>query len=144
MNKRFQTSHQSLSWLIIVFLTLLTPACSRLLTSEEGDDCNSRTAIELDRQLDLVSVPPNSRLSSDEVVAAATAYRTLRSFVRQLDIPLLANEQTAYVNALEDFIDGLTKYLQSGGLDLSGNEVVVPLGDAYQDFINAFIRECTN
>jgi len=122
-------------------LTLGAASCG-VSNFTSGTDCNPETATELDKQFDSVERPTKTRLTTEEVIAAAEAYREFRSFVRRLVLPSIAEEQTAYVNALEDFILGLTRYQQSGGLDTSVNETVVPLGDARDDFLDAFDREC--
>ena len=75
--------------------------------------------------------------------ALTDAYRDLRSHVRNLEMPLLDTEQRNLVDAIQDYVDGLNRFLESDGRDLSVNDYVIPLSDATADFNKAFYEICT-
>ena len=70
----------------------------------------------------------------DAHYALTDAYRDLRSYYRNLDIPLIETEQQNLVDAIQDYVDALNRYLESDGRDLSVNDYIIPLSDAEADF----------
>jgi len=80
--------------------------------------------------------------TSDEWQATSTAYRKYRSFLRGLDVPTLALEQDALVDAIADFLEAYNRYWESGQQDLSVNNYITAYGDAEYDFWKAFEKAC--
>lgn len=74
--------------------------------------------------------------------ALTDAYRDFRSFIRNLDIPFASAQQRKFVDAIQDYVDALNRYLESDGKDLSVNDYLIPLSDAESDFNNAFLGTC--
>ena len=76
------------------------------------------------------------------IYALTDAYRDFRSFIRNLDIPFASAQQRKFVDAIQDYVDALNRYLESDGKDLSVNDYLIPLSDAESDFNNAFLGTC--
>ena len=58
--------------------------------------------------------------------ALTDAYRDFRSFIRNLDIPFASAQQRKFVDAIQDYVDALNRYLESDGKDLSVNDYLIP------------------
>ena len=112
-----------------------------------GSDCTDEKLTESARLLARTKnaqddFDDNSNKSRSEMLDASNAYmesyRNLRSFVRNLDIPLLIAEQRNLVDAIQDYVDAFNRFLESDGRDLSVNDYIIPLEDAIVDFNKAF------
>lgn len=113
-----------------------------------GDGCTSSNHAEL---LKIRGDVSNARRAStdgdgvptsDEWKAETRAFRDYRSFVRSLDVPSLATEQDALVDAIADFLEAYNRYWESGRQDLSVNNYLTPYEDANYDFWTAFEKSC--
>ena len=112
-----------------------------------GRDCDKTHVVELrrligvqearDKQVPLGSFPTVSQFHWSYV-----AYMDVRSYVRGLDVPLLAEEQNAYVTVVGNFINAFQDYWDTQGYDLTVNDYVIPYNDAEQDFLNSFSLMC--
>jgi hypothetical protein len=116
-----------------------------------GSDCETVTYDEIIRLAAVIDfaqgkLEEDRNKSRSKMVTAHYAvmesYRNLRSYIRKLDIPLLSREQRNWVDAIQDYVDGLNRYLESDGLDLSVNNSLIPLNDAMTDFVDAFWEFC--
>ena len=116
-----------------------------------GSDCETVTYDEIIRLAAVIEfaqgkLEEDRNKSRSKMVTAHYAvmdsYRNLRSYIRKLDIPLLSREQGNWVDAIQDYVDGLNRYLESDGLDLSVNNSLIPLNDAMTDFVDAFWEFC--
>ena len=118
-----------------------------------GSDCETVTYDEIVRLATVIEIAQGKlevdrNKSRSKMVTAHYAvmdsYRNLRSYIRKLDIPLLSREQRNWVDAIQDYVDGLNRYLESDGSDLSVNNYLIPLNDAMTDFVDAFWEYCPN
>ena len=118
-------------------------------TINYGTDCNRTVSNEIARLGNELSeawskatqgggVPTRS-----QYLAIVSSFEDLRSYIRSLDIPLVATQQVVYVNVIDQYLDAFNIYWQSGKQDLSVNNYKRDLSDAGTDFGNAFITLCT-
>ena len=108
--------------------------------AKNGRDCNVeglKNSVEAGKGTE--ALPIGS--SEAELIKSANAYQRYRLHISGLDLPLIANEQVAYVDALGDFIEGLLGFIESGD-SYAVNKAALALGDANIDFKTAFKREC--
>jgi len=124
--------------------TTTSPPRTTPTTIYLGDGCTSSNHAEL---LKLRGEVKNASTSdglptSDEWRATSTAFRKYRSFLRGLDVPTLALEQDALVDAIADFLEAYNRYWESGQQDLSVNNYITAYGDAEYDFWKAFEKSC--
>jgi len=118
-------------------------------TINYGTDCNRTVSTEIVRLTTLVkearsdsngglNVPTRS-----QYLAIVSSFENLRSYIRSLDIPIVATQQVVYVNVIDQYLDAFNIYWQSGKQDLSVNNYKRDLSDAATDFGNAFTTLCT-
>jgi hypothetical protein len=108
---------------------------------KKGRDCNIE-ALEKIVEVGKGTEAPSSSVNEAELIESANAYQRYRLHISGLDIPLIANEQVAYVDALGDFVEALLRYLASDGDSYAVNKAALALGDVSVDFKTAFKREC--
>jgi hypothetical protein len=120
-----------------------------ITTINYGTDCNRTVSTEIVRLTNLVK-ETRSYTNSDlyvptrsQYVAIVSSLEDLRSYIRSLNIPLVLTEQTIYVNVIDQYLDALNLYWESGKRDLSVNNYKRDLLDAGTDFGNAFTTLCT-
>jgi hypothetical protein len=131
--------------------TTIKPKPITVAPIDFGSDCNSATLEEILRLVEEIETTrvkfDEDRDKSDELFwdagkASLEAWRELRSYVRTLDIPLLDTQQRNYVDAMQDFISALNRYLESDGTDMGINDELLSLDDAETDFFDAVWESC--
>jgi hypothetical protein len=75
--------------------------------------------------------------------AVVNAFISYRSYIRILDLETVKREQTAFVDALQEFISAFNRFIATQGQDQSVRDAQVPLRDALEDFVTALVRECS-
>jgi hypothetical protein len=127
--------------------TTTTSVVVTTTTVNYGKDCNSTVDAELQELFDELSAAWGNATDGvptrSEYTAKHAAIRALRSYVRNLDIPLLPNEQEVFTQVMQDYIDAYNKYWESGKRDLSVNDYLIPFGDAEDDFVFAWNSICS-
>ena len=108
--------------------------------AKNGRDCNVEAFKKIAEVAKGTEVLPNGS-NEAELIKSAEAYQRYRFHISGLDLPLIANEQVAYDDALGDFIEGLLRFIASGD-SYAVNKAALALGDASVDFKTAFKREC--
>jgi hypothetical protein len=112
-----------------------------MLAPKKGADCNVEGLKRMVEAGKGTERPLNPQ-DEEELIASADAYHYYRLHIRGMDLPTLEVEQAAYVDALEMFIQGLLQHIASGSDADAVNQTVIPLGEADDDFKEAFQREC--
>jgi hypothetical protein len=108
--------------------------------AKKGRDCNVEAFKKIAEVAKGTEALPNGS-NEAELIKSAEAYQRYRFHISGLDLPLIANEQVAYDDALGDFIEGLLRFIASGD-SYAVNKAALALDDASVDFQTAFKREC--
>jgi hypothetical protein len=109
--------------------------------AKNGRDCNVK-ALEKIVEVGKGTEAPLNPGNEAELIKSANAYQRYRLHISGLDLPLIANEQVAYVDALGDFVEELLRYIASDGDSYAVNKAALALGDVSVDFKTAFKSEC--
>ena len=107
---------------------------------KKGHDCNVEAFKKIAEVAKGTEALPNGS-NEAELIKSAEAYQRYRFHISGLDLPLIANEQVAYDDALGDFIEGLLRFIASGDT-YAVNKAALALDGASVDFKTAFKREC--
>jgi len=128
--------------------TTIRPKPTTVAPIDYGSDCKRITEMEFGRLFAIAMARKQSFLVDKEspsernIYSVMDAHRAWRSFIRNLDVPLLSTEQRNLVDAIQDYVDALNRYLESDRKDLSLNDYLIPLDDAEKDFDKAFGDIC--
>jgi hypothetical protein len=123
-----------------------TIAQTTTTTIDFGDDCHIGQEVELQGLVDEVSEAwgtAGTTPTTAEWQARTRALKKYRSFIRGLDIPTIAGEQSALVYLIQEYVDAFNQYMESGKKDLSLNDILIPLDDAENDFFEAWNKVCS-
>jgi hypothetical protein len=110
-----------------------TSSTTTSTTVFKGSDCTKARVDEFGTKF------PKESKTPEELVSNFTSYR---SYVRRLDLPTIQREQDEFVDRLRDFISAANRGITTGGRDQSYRDAVIPVQDALEDFVYAFVREC--
>lgn len=111
-----------------------TSSTTTSTTLFKGNDCNREKIEEFSTKF------PKQTSSPDEIVSSFTTYR---SYVRRLDLQTVQREQDDLVDRLQDFISAWNRAIATQGRDQSARDAIIPVQDAIEDFIRAFVKECS-
>ena len=127
---------------VVLVLSLLWVAgfIAESQVAEKGRDCNVEAFKKIAEVAKGAEAPLNIG-NEAELIKSAEAYQRYRLHISGLDLPLIANEQVTYDDALGDFIEGLLRFIAAGD-SYAVNKAALALDDASVDFKTAFKREC--
>ncbi len=125
---------------LVLLLLLVVGLIAESQVAKKGRDCNVEAFKKIAEVAKGTEALPNGS-NEAELIKSAEAYQRYRFHISGLDLPLIANEQVAYDDALGDFIEGLLRFIASGD-SYAVNKAALALDDASVDFQTAFKREC--
>jgi len=126
----------------VVETTTTTSTVARAPSTTElyrGADCKPNLYWDVQKRLEEASKVPTSRSKLGQLVTQLIEFRR---YIRYLDIPLLAAQQSDFVRAIEDFTLAISQAIQTDGRVNLVTEAYIPYSDAYGDFIRMLGRIC--